>query len=124
MNRFCNRVAKGVFSVAPLLLLAACGGPPGTTARSGADQRLPSDGTAGSLTADALKTKTLTGDEWNRITANHLRPACDARSGAGAADEATLKQAGEVMTTWATFKKQPKPGPATDDGKKIGGAAE
>ena len=123
MNRFCNRVAKGVFA-ASLGLLTACGGPPGTTARSGADQRLPSDGSAGGPGADALKTKALTSDEWNRITANHLRPACDARSGAGTADEPTLKQAGEVMNTWAAFVKQPKPGPATDDGKKIGGGAE
>ncbi|MDB4940953.1 MAG: hypothetical protein JWP97_487 [Labilithrix sp.] len=125
MKRFCNRVASPSLAAAVLVLAAsACGGPPGTNARSGADERLPADGTAGGPPASSVKTKTITKDEWTRITSNHLKPACDARSGAGKADEPALRGAGDVIATWMAFIKQPKRGPKTADGRKLGGGVE
>jgi len=111
-----------LLAIATVGLAAACGGPP--TARSGADERLPADALASGPPATSLATKPITREEWNRMPAEQLKPACDARTGAGKPDVASLEAAGKVVASWMEFSKRPKPGPKTDDGKKLGGGTE
>ena len=107
---------------AAVLTAAACGGPP--TARSGADERLPPEALGSGPSAAALSTKPITREEWNRMPAERLKPACDARAGAGKPDVTNLQAAGKIVASWMDFMKKPKTGPKTDDGKRLGGGTE
>ena len=114
---------KTFLSIAAVgLTAAACGGPPAV--RSGADTRLPADALASGPPATSLHTKPITREEWDRMPAERLQPACDARTGAGKPDVAHLEAAGKVVTAWMEFTKRPKHGPRTDDGKTLGGGTE
>ena len=104
------------------LTAAACGGPP--LARSGEGARLPADSLASGPSAAALATKSISREEWNRIPAERLKPACDARAGAGKPEVATLEAAGKIVASWMEFISRPKAGPKTGDGQKLGGGAE
>ena len=122
MLRTCNRVASGLLVVASLTV-AACGRQAETPVASAGD-RLPADGTAGGPAADTLKTKAVKRADWTKFASERLKPACDARGGAGKPDVAVLKGAGEVISQWMDFTKRPKKGPQTDDGKTLGGGVE
>jgi hypothetical protein len=124
MNRFCNRVASGVVVVAIGVGLVACNSRGAETPIAGADDRLPADGSKGGPNTGVLKTKAVKRDEWKRFEVERMKPACDARTGAGKADVTILKSAGEVVASWMEFIKKPKAGPKTDDGKKLGGGVE
>ena len=122
MHRKRNRVASGLFVA---VAVAACNsGPPAATPLTGADDRLPADGSAGGPGLPALKTTSIKRADWAKFDADRLKPACDARTGAGKPDVAPLKAAGEVIAQWMEFHKKPKAGPKTDDGKKLGGGVE
>jgi hypothetical protein len=124
MNRFCIRVASGVVVAVVGAAVASCGSKEAASPVAGADDRLPADGTPGGPAAAALKTKAIKRADWTRFATERLKPACDARGGAGKPDVAILKSAGEIVTTWMDFTKKAKKGPKTDDGRKLGGGPE
>lgn len=124
MHRICNRVASGLLAAAAVVTVAACGGRQAETPIAGAGDRLPADGSPGGPAPTALGTKAIKRADWNRFASERLKPACDARGGAGKPDVAVLKAAGEVVASWMEFSKRPKKGPKTDDGKRVGGGPE
>ena len=125
MDRTRNHVAHGLFVILALGSSAACKtGAPAATPITGADDRLPADGSAGGPGLPALKTTSIERTDWVKFEADRLKPACDARGGAGKPDVGALKGAGEVIAQWMEFQKKPKSGPKTDDGKKLGGGVE
>ncbi len=120
-----NSVASGLFLALLLGGSAACNsGPPAATPVTGASDRLPADGTAGGPGLAALTTTSIKRADWVKFDADRLKPACDARGGAGKADVGPLKEAGDVIAQWMAFHKKPKTGPKTDDGKRLGGGVE
>ena len=125
MDRMRNSVASGLLLALVLGASAACNsGPPSATPVTGASDRLPADGTAGGPGLPALTTTSIKRADWTKFDADRLKPACDARTGAGKADVAPLEAAGKVIAQWMEFHKKPKSGPKTDDGKKLGGGVE
>ncbi len=98
-----------------------CGGPPKVQSASG--ERLPANGAAAGVTAEALPNKTIARADWNRINAEGMKPTCDARAGSRAADAPKLETAGKIIGTWTEFSTK-KAKSRTADGKKIGGGPE
>lgn len=125
MNRTRNPVASGLLLALALGISAACSsGPPAATPITGASDRLPADGSPGGPGLPALTTTSIKRADWAKFDGDRLKPACDARGGAGKPDVAALKGAGDVIAQWMEFHKKPKSGPKTDDGKRLGGGVE
>lgn len=97
-----------------------CGGPPKVQSASG--ERLPANGAAGA-TASELPSKSIARDDWAKITAEGLKPTCDARPGSRGADAPKLESAGKIIGTWTEFSTK-KAKSRTADGKKVGGGPE
>lgn len=99
---------------------SGCGGPPKVQSASG--ERLPANGAAGA-TASELPSKAIARDEWAKITAEGIKPTCDARAGSRAADASQLESAGKIIGIWTDFSAK-KGKSRTADGNKVGGGPE
>ncbi len=100
---------------------AACGGPPKAESASGA--RLPANGAPGAVASTSLPTKTLSADDWAKVTAEGMAPACDAKEGTRTADAGNLEGAGKIIGTWTNFSVK-KGKSRTESGARIGEGKE
>ncbi len=111
-------VCTQLLKLAPLAVVVACANP--QIARSSAAEKVSTNSSTIDPSPHALDLQSIKASDWSGIEADRIAPDCDARTKPAKADATKLAEAHKIIMAWSDFKKQPKKGPETGEGVKVG----